>query len=182
METIGKHASEDLTTPIISSQIFGHVDEQQLEILRSCIEKLSLTTGSTLFEQGTPSEAMYLVISGCVSVHRKKKNGEDELKGKILPGEPTGEIQFLTGGMHTASIRADVASELIRIPRTALEVLSKSNPDVLSHVAEYIHCRLRRYRLYDTLPRLFGKLDERIIADIERSVEWKRLNGGDMHF
>jgi NTE family protein/lysophospholipid hydrolase len=182
MDNIGKPTSTDVLTPIISSRIFGHINERKLEVIKSCIEPISLKAGSTLFEQGTPSDAMYMVTSGCLSVHRKRGNGEDELRGKIRPGEPTGEIQFLTGGMHTASLHADEASELIKIPRTALNSLTKSDPDVLSHIAEYIHRRLRRYRLYDTLPKLFGKLDEKVIADIERRVEWKRLNGGELLF
>lgn len=49
---------------------------------------------------------------------------------------------------------------------------------MLSNIADYIHHRLRRYRLYDTLPNLFGELDEKIVTDIEESVEWQRLDGG----
>ncbi len=174
--------SADLLTPIISSGLFGEITLENAEILIPYLKKVALAAGATLFEQGNPSDAMYLVISGCLSVYHKNSDGVNELKGKITPGEPTGEIQFLTGGMHTASIRADVESDLVEIPRTAIGRLSQSDPDVLAHVAEFIHNRLRRYRLYDTLPRLFGELDEKTVSDIEAGIEWKRLNGGDLLF
>ena len=182
MKHVGEPTSADLLRPIISTGLFGDFSKAKSDILESCVEKVSLAAEEALFEQGNPSQAMFIVVSGCLSVFRKTENGENELKGKVMPGEPTGEIQFLTGGMHTASICADTASDLIKIPRSAIERLLECDPEVLSHIAEYIHRRLRRYRLYDTLPRLFGELDDKTITDIERNIEWKRLNGGDLLF
>ena len=182
MNNSGNPTPADLLAPIASSRIFGDISKEKSEILSTSIEQVSLTKDEKLFEQGKPSDAMYVVLSGRLSVYRKNEEGTDELRGQILPGEPTGEIQFLTGGMHTASIQADVESELVKIPRTVIGRLSRSDPDVLSHLAEYIHSRLRRYRLYDTLPKLFGELDEKIVSNIENNIEWRRLGGGDLLF
>ncbi len=125
---------------------------------------------------------MYIVLSGRLSVYRTGEDATDEIKGKIHPGEPTGEIQFLTGGMHTASIRAETDAELVKIPRTVIERLTESDGETLKHLAEFIHRRLQRYRLYDILPRLFGKLDDKIVTNIEENIEWKRLGGGELLF
>ena len=182
MSNPGKQAPIDLLAPIISSNLFGEMSEQKSKILRSSIQKRSLTSGETLFEQGNPSDAMFLVTKGRLSVFHHSDDGKTELKGTIVPGEPTGEIQFLTGGMHTASVRADAESELIEIPSSVIEQLSYIDPEVFSSLADFIHHRLRRYRLYDTLPKLFGELDDKIITDIESSIEWTRLDGGEKLF
>lgn len=171
-----------LLSSITSSRLFGEVTEEKAKIICSSIEKVSLAKGATLFAQGKPSDAMFLVLSGRLQVYRSDGAGADVLKGEVGPGEPIGEIQFLTGGMHTATIRADSDSELIRIPRVTIDRLTEIDSGVTKALAEYIHGRLRKYRLYDTLPKLFGTLDENTISDIEGSVEWKRLDGGDTLF
>jgi NTE family protein/lysophospholipid hydrolase len=174
--------SGDLLASIAASRLFGDLDGGKSGILAAAAEKVSLAPKATLFVQGDPSEAMYLVLSGRLEVRHTDENGVETLRGEVRPGEPTGEVQFLTGGRHTATVRADDPSELIRIPRTVIPLLTEADPDALVPLADLIHRRLRRYRLYDMLPRLFGALDEQVVSDIERSIEWQRLGGGEVLF
>jgi NTE family protein/lysophospholipid hydrolase len=172
----------DLIASIVRAGLFGDLTGGKAGIIAAAVHKVSLAPNATLFVQGDPSDAMYLVLSGRLLVLHADENRVEALRGEVHPGEPTGEVQFLTGGRHTATVRADRDSVVIRIPRTVIERLTEADPGALDPLATLIHARLRRYRLYDMLPRLFGTLDERVVSDIERSIEWKRLGGGEVLF
>ncbi|MBN2565649.1 MAG: Crp/Fnr family transcriptional regulator, partial [Candidatus Eisenbacteria bacterium] len=86
-------SASDLLSLIASSRIFGDITEAKSRIIRSGVRKLSLSRGSTLFAQGKPSDAMYLVLSGRLLVYREdggEAEGAGSLKGQIGPGEPVG--------------------------------------------------------------------------------------------
>lgn len=70
-----------------------------------------LDSGSVLFEQGDPSDLIYVVDSGELEVFRQSPEGE-VLLGVIKPGEYVGEMGPLFGLDRTATVRARSASTL----------------------------------------------------------------------
>ncbi len=68
------------------------------------------------------------------------------------------------------------------MPKAAFEKIAEKYPKIIEKMAGIIRRRLRRNLLVIALPRLFGQLDPEKIQDIESSVEWIRLNGGEVLF
>src|SRR6184192_4129186 len=56
-----------------------------------------LLKGAVLCRQGTPSDAMYVVVSGRLRVVLEKANGEQRALSEIGRGETVGEMGMLTG-------------------------------------------------------------------------------------
>jgi len=77
--------------------------------LRSIGEAAMWTTirgGETLFSQGEPSDAMYIVINGLLAAYLRKSSGEEAMVDRIGPGEVIGEMGAVINEARSATVRA----------------------------------------------------------------------------
>ena len=119
-----------------------------------------LPPGSVLFREGEPSDAMYLVLRGELQATVADAQQGEIVVGRIGPGEPVGEMQILSGGTRTATVRAISEAEVVRASRHAVER------------------RVRRNQLVSILSTHFGVLDGAMLGEIEAGIEWKTLARG----
>jgi len=156
----------------------GVDDPGLLSALESAITPQLLPSGGVLFREGDPSDAMYVVLRGELQASILNPQHGELIIGCVGPGEPVGEMQILSQGTRTATVRATTDTELARVPRLAVERLARDAPDALQQLAEAIRRRLRRNQLAAILPALFGVLDETMLREIEASVTWEALPRG----
>ena len=81
--------------------------------------------GSTIFQEGTEGECLYVVATGLLEVMLKGKNLT--FKG---PGEFIGEVALLRNGKRTASVVAKEDSTLLSLNRTDLDEVFKKDPEL----------------------------------------------------
>jgi NTE family protein/lysophospholipid hydrolase len=158
------------------------VDAGCLAALEADVTTQVLASGSVLFQQGDPSDAMYLVLRGALEVAMDHPELGTIVVGRIGPGEPVGEMQILSGGRRTATVVATAESELARIGRAAIERLASQDPAAMRHLADGIRRRVRRNQLAAILPPLLGSVDEAILRDVEDAVTWMTLPRGTILF
>jgi len=84
--------------------------------------------GSTIFQEGTEGECMYVVASGLLEVLLKGQNLT--FKG---PGEFIGEVALLRNGKRTASVIAKEDSTLLSLSRGDLDEVFKKDPELERH-------------------------------------------------
>jgi NTE family protein/lysophospholipid hydrolase len=130
-----------------------------------------LPPGSVLFREGEPSDAMYLVLRGELQATVADAQQGEIVVGRIGPGEPVGEMQILSGGTRTATVRAISEAEIVRASRHAVERLVRDAPDAIRR-------RVRRNQLVSILSTHFGVLDGAMLGEIEAGIEWKTLARG----
>ncbi len=160
------------------SAALGVPDPGLLTALESDIKPQLLPSGSVLFREGDPSDAMYVVLRGELQASVVNPQHGELIVGRVGPGDPVGEMQILSQGTRTATVRATTDTELARVPRLAVERLARDTPEALRQLADAIRRRLRRNQLAAILPALFGVLDETMLREIEASVEWVALPRG----
>jgi predicted acylesterase/phospholipase RssA/CRP-like cAMP-binding protein len=138
--------------------------------------EIRLVAGSCLFQRGEPSDTVYLVRNGALEI----LGGPDgtAVIGVMHPGEPVGELHFLAGGQHTATVKALEDSLLICLSRSTFESASRSCPALAREMEDLIRRRLRHYRMETVLPQLFGSLSQELLAELERTASWVRLPRG----
>jgi len=76
--------------------------------------------GRALFQEGDPSEELYVLVSGTVDVIK----GNQVIRQISEPGALFGEMSHLLDRRRTATIKARTPVEALRIPREAVEELS----------------------------------------------------------
>lgn len=98
--------------------------------------------GATLIAEGDAQDRNVFVIrSGSVTVSRRV--GGKEITLAYLPaGHLVGEMALLRSGLRTATVRAAIAAEVIRIDGAAFAQLVASRPDLGRKLDELIRARL----------------------------------------
>lgn len=103
----------------------------------------SFQPGECIVAEGTPADAMYLLLSGRVEVRK----GDNSL-ATLEPGDFFGEMSLLQPGARSATVVAADAAHLFRLPYFALQNLLEEDPAamnaVLVQVVRVLSERLRR--------------------------------------
>jgi CRP-like cAMP-binding protein len=102
--------------------LFSDLDEGDVETLLSVFERQEMKKGETLFKAGAPAEALYLLMSGTVSLRR---DGEEVLLAQSPV--PLGELGALTGEDRNLSAVANSDIVVLMAPTTALQNLFETN-------------------------------------------------------
>lgn len=174
-----------LLKPLLSLGLFQGLNPDLQTFLGSWLTRSTLKRGELLFRQGQAADAMYVIIRGrlAVSVADPELGPAGERSvAELTAGDPVGELQLLSGGGRTATVRAAEACELVCLPKRGFEEAAGREPRLLDRMAALVHRRLRSYRLQAVLPRLFGGLDAALLEDMESYLEWLHLPRGAVLF
>lgn len=93
----------------------------------------SVRAGETVFAQGSPAEAMYLLRAGEAEV-LKHARGHELVLNRLHPGSLFGVTGVLQERPHSASIRAVTDLDLVAIPAAFVPVARAADPVGLAEV------------------------------------------------
>lgn len=111
------------------------------EVLESNTHKVK--KGTYLIEEGGAGHDMYWVIEGQFSISKLNKEGRKVIIGEVHPGELVGEMSFLDDLPRSASVKAEVDSEVLKIPhRNFMDVLD-SQPRWFRSLMRTLSTRMR---------------------------------------
>lgn len=122
----------------------GHRRTEIFEDVETRLEWLNLASGETLFCQGDPGDALYVLISGRLVVLTAGDDGREQQVGEIGRGEMIGELAVLKGDTRSATVRAVRDSELVCIAREELLALAQRHMQVMLQINDLIARRLRK--------------------------------------
>lgn len=113
-------ADEALTRTLVKrSAPFGRLDAERVHSLTSRLRPLDLPAGATLFRQGEPGDACYLLREGALEVVREEAGAERRV-AELEPGDILGEAALLTRAPRDATLRALRDSRLLALQRADL--------------------------------------------------------------
>lgn len=99
----------------------------------------TLRRGDVLMRQGDAADALHVVVSGRFSVTLE---GRRTPLSEIGPGQPAGEIAFLTGGRRTATVTAMRDSLVLSLSRAEFDDLAAAHPGIWSALTTMLARRL----------------------------------------
>ena len=105
---------------------FAGVSGAGIDLLATSGTWVHLDAGEMLFHMGDQSRTLYLVAEGGLDVLMPGAAGPETVVGQLGPGDIAGEIQMLTGGSRTASLRANTATRLVRFSKEVFERLAET--------------------------------------------------------
>jgi CRP-like cAMP-binding protein len=130
--------------------LFADVAPAKLKLLAFTSDRLSFASGQTLFKQGDPGDAAYVVLSGSADVLVNSQSGEIKV-ATLGPNSIIGEIAILCDVGRNATIRA----------REPLETLRISKEHFLKLLAEFPEMAVELMRdLAEKLSRTTAELTE----------------------
>ena len=131
----------DLRIVLNTLPLFTGLEAAILRAIASELEWLSLPGGAALFEPGEASDAMYIVLSGCLGVLTAGSAGA-RMVGRVLAGDTVGEMGLISGRTRTARVVALRDTELARLSRTAFDRVFGHYPQAMLRIARLTVDRL----------------------------------------
>jgi len=125
--------------------LFGNADEQTLDALAAALRVRRFRKAETVFHQGDPGDALFIVASGTVKVVLPSDEGAEPAIVAVLgPGEFFGELAILDGAPHSATIVAIEPTETLVLHRDAFLALIDSEPDLRRALLASLATEIRR--------------------------------------
>jgi len=133
---------------ILGSVLGKDLTGDECAMFKDLGEIRDLKDGEVLIEEGKVDNRLHLVIDGNVAVTRKT-TGEDWVVLHILrKGELAGDLGFIDGQEHSATLRAIGPARVFSLERNRFESLLESNPllvyRVMRAIIRGVHNTLRR--------------------------------------
>jgi serine/threonine protein phosphatase PrpC len=113
--TIG---SDDTRRALRRTPLFASLTEAERMRIQKIASEKEVPEGGVVFETGDPGDALYVVISGRLSVRR----GTVAIS-EIGPGDHFGEMALIDDTARSATVRAETTSRLLAFPRAEFEGL-----------------------------------------------------------
>lgn len=170
-----------LLTLMASIEFFQPLTAEEQTGVAQAMERLTLAPGETLVRQGDLGDAMYVVESGTLRALVRRQHDEVVDVGRIGPGHPVGEMQFVGGGTRSATVKAVTPCVVYRLPRTCFDTLPHDAKKALAS-SPVVNRRRHGSQLALVLPSIFGPLEPEVRAQIEQQLEWVNLPSGEALF
>jgi CRP-like cAMP-binding protein len=149
------------------------LDPAARDLLDRGLEPMDLHAGATLFANGDPRDAAFLILAGHILLTG------DSPQGRVLAaGEGVGEIGLAARGPHTTTARALDECRVLRLGRIAFEGLCERYPEAMSRLAEFITPVAYETLLARVLCDLLGERDATQLASLLAEVETVELKRG----
>jgi len=123
-----------------SSELFSALLDDDLLYLASRLGAVHLPAGQALFRRGEPSDNLWIVRSGRITLTRENEDGGRIELAQYGSGESIGDFDMVSGSARSADAVATLDSELIIFPAppASLDSLEIDRPDVASRI--YLRC------------------------------------------
>jgi subfamily B ATP-binding cassette protein HlyB/CyaB len=155
-------------------EILSPFSRDELERLAAHAESRHFAFGETVCNAGEPADGLFVIKSGSVRIFTEER-GKEISMGVRKTGEIFADIAMLRNYLHESSVRASAKTELLFIPRTAIEPVIGANADALAFVTSYVAINSAGgfvTQLFD----LRSKLNKAELEECVRSVGAKRVS------
>ena len=168
--------TQPLADFLASVEIFSPFTRDEIESFAQLAQSRFCSFGETVCNAGEAADGLYVIKSGSVRLFTEE-HGKEISMGVRKQGEVFSEIAMLRSYVHEASVRSSGKTELLFIPRSAIEPAMAANQAALAFVASYVAINSAGgfvARLFD----LRGKLNKAELEEYVRSVGVKRVAPG----
>lgn len=122
------------------------LEEEQLIALWPRLRERRLRKGEVLFREGDPGEEMFFIRTGAILVSKKVSGRVEQILSRLEPGAIFGEMSvFGDEPKRTATIQADVETQLLALDRVSVNEFIDANPrDAARFFQEMVRVLIRR--------------------------------------
>jgi predicted acylesterase/phospholipase RssA/CRP-like cAMP-binding protein len=123
--------------------VFGDIDDALLRNLLINMDCCHCDSGQTLFNQGEPGDAMYIIVQGRLRFVVREPDGSERILHESGAGDCVGEFSLLAESgtpesLRTATVYATRSTDMVFITRPVFEKLLEQYPQVLMSLTRKI--------------------------------------------
>jgi CRP-like cAMP-binding protein len=129
-------------------KLFEGLTGDELETLSGALKRKHYKIGETIFKEGEVGETLYIIKHGELKVCKAGITGELQTLTLLKDGDICGEMSFLDGRSHAATLVTIVDTEVYQIERKDFEALIEKSPflvyKVMRNIVFTVHAIVRR--------------------------------------
>lgn len=142
---------------------FTYLNDEELNDVSNIVLSVDYDEESIVFGEGFEGQTLYLIKSGEVQVTKKDPSGAEQVLALLKEGDIFGEMSFIDGRPHSATIKAVHKTELFQIEKSEFDKLVEKNPKVaykiMKTIVVQVDAIVRRMntKYMDMLSYMFGR-------------------------
>jgi CRP-like cAMP-binding protein len=123
--------------------VFRGLKHKTVEHVIAPATAVMLQPDETLFRQGEPATAFFIVINGWVKLYRIAVSGEETVLNVLTKGGSYAEAHALTGAHYPATAEAVSEARVVRIPADHVVRCIRETPDIalamIASASQHLH-------------------------------------------
>lgn len=152
VESVKRIIDETFLLRAIQSGVAPNVPAEQLASVVQTATIEHFGADEVLFEEGEEGDCLHMIRKGSVTVSRKI--GDHDIVLAYVPaGNYVGEMAILTSAPRSATVRAAVATETIRLEGQAFMALLSRAPDLRQEIEATFQTRVQQNLEMETRPQ-----------------------------
>ncbi len=160
------------------TSLFHGIEPEVIEAVAHQGHERSFGRGQTIFLEGQPSDAFYIVAEGTVKVFVHSDRGEQMVFATLRPPEALGDVALFDGGPRSASAEATEPTRLVVFPLSTMEALAERDARVSRALLRAAGTLLRRLSV-QTADLVFLDLEGRVAKVLALSAGRRRSDGSE---
>jgi CRP/FNR family cyclic AMP-dependent transcriptional regulator len=123
--------------------LFAQLTSVQAESLANAVGKQRFKRGDSIVERGQTSNALYIILSGRARVMMIDSKGREVILAALRSGDHIGEISLIDGMPHSATVRAEIVTDVLVLGRDDFVRCIAENAAIAHAVMKVLAMRLR---------------------------------------
>lgn len=121
-----------------SSGVSANLNDEQVEALAGIAQCRHLIDQEILIREGNVDNCLHVITDGAIAVTRDVGKGDFTTIHVLRPGDLAGEMGFISGHPHTATLRSLGRTDVCTIRRDEFESLLAKHPWLVYRVMQNI--------------------------------------------
>lgn len=142
---------------------FSYLNDDELTAVKEIVVEEEFCAGDIVFDEGVDGYTLHVIKSGEVKVTKKDPEGREQVLTLLKEGDIFGEMSFLDGRPHSATITAVHSSKILKIEKTDFDAFVESHPKaaykIMKTIVFQVDSIVRRMNstYVDMLSYMFGR-------------------------
>lgn len=124
--------------------LFALLTAGQAESVAEAVVKRRFKRGEVIVEQGEKSNTLFIILTGRVRVVTSDKRGREVILATLQPGDYIGEMSLIDNEPHSATVRAEVQTDVLMLGRLEFARCLPENTSMAYAVMKGLVQRLRQ--------------------------------------
>ncbi len=123
--------------------LFSLLTGEQAQSIAEGVVKRRYRRGEVIVEQGTKSNALYILLTGRARVVTADARGREVILAVLQPGDYLGEMSLIDNEPHSATVRAEVQCDVLVLGRPEFARCLPENSSLSYAIMRGLVARLR---------------------------------------
>ncbi len=124
--------------------LFALLTCAQAEAVADAVVKRRFKRGEVVVEQGSKSNTLFILLTGRARVVTADKRGREVILATLQPGDYLGEMGLIDNQAHSASVRAEVQTDMLALGRAEFARCLPENNSMAYAIMKGLVLRLRQ--------------------------------------